>query len=106
MIRLGHDMTNPLRGPPRCEATRLFHWNGALIAQPQPPVFSGYVEGGELEPQFGEIAEAGWVDRGEIARTSRRLHRLLELIDRANGGVAYLGIKRPSPRDARTGDHA
>ena len=56
-------------------------------------VFLGRVEGGELEPQFGEIAEAGWVDREEIARTSPRLHRLLELIDHADGGVVYLGIR-------------
>ena len=54
-------------------------------------VFRGHVEGGELEPQFGEIAEAGWVDRDEIARTSPRLHRLLELIDRGDG-VVYLGL--------------
>jgi len=59
-------------------------------------VFRGHVEGGELEPQFGEIAEAGWVDRDEIASTSPRLHRLLELIDRAGEGVAYLGL--PSSR--------
>ena len=56
-------------------------------------VFGGRVEGGELEPQFGEIAEAGWVDRDEIARTSPRLNRLLELVDRADGGVVYLGIR-------------
>lgn len=53
-------------------------------------VFGGRVESGELDPQFGEIAEVGWVDRDEIARTSPRLHRLLELIDRAGDGVAYL----------------
>lgn len=53
-------------------------------------VFRGRVEGGELDPQFGEIAEVGWVDREEIARTSPRLHRLLELIDGADGGVVYL----------------
>ena len=55
-------------------------------------VFRGRVEGGELEPQFGEIAEVGWVDRDEIVRTSPRLHRLLELIDGADGGVVYVGI--------------
>jgi ADP-ribose pyrophosphatase YjhB (NUDIX family) len=55
-------------------------------------VFLGRVEGGQLEPQFGEIAEAGWVDRDEIAAMSPRLHRLLELIERAGEGVAYLGI--------------
>jgi ADP-ribose pyrophosphatase YjhB (NUDIX family) len=56
-------------------------------------VFEGSVEGGELEPQFGEIAEAGWVPREEIATMSPRLHRLLELIDAAGGGVTYLGIR-------------
>jgi ADP-ribose pyrophosphatase YjhB (NUDIX family) len=55
-------------------------------------VFLGRVVGGDLEPQFGEIAEAGWVDREEIGRMSPRLHRLLELVDRADGGVAYLGL--------------
>jgi ADP-ribose pyrophosphatase YjhB (NUDIX family) len=55
-------------------------------------VFRGGVVGGELEPQFGEIAETGWVDRGEIARTSPRLHRLLEMIDEVRDGVAYLGL--------------
>jgi len=55
-------------------------------------VFVGRVKGGELEPQFGEIAEAGWVDRDEIAAMSPRLHRLLDLIDGAGEGVAYLGI--------------
>src|SRR5688500_5913884 len=35
-------------------------------------VFLGNVKGGELEPQFGEIAEAGWVDRDEIAAMSPR----------------------------------
>ena len=57
-------------------------------------VFRGRVVGGELQPQFGEIAEVGFVDRDEIARTSRRLHRLLELIDQEHGGVAYLGIQQ------------
>ena len=55
-------------------------------------VFRGHVEGGELEPQFGEIAEAGWVDREEIARSSPRLHQLLEMIEGADGGVVYVGI--------------
>jgi len=55
-------------------------------------VFSGTVVGGRLEPQLGEIAEAGWVDRAEIARTSPRLRRFLEAIDRAGAGVAYLGL--------------
>ncbi|MEA2652437.1 MAG: hypothetical protein QOI85_2158 [Chloroflexota bacterium] len=56
-------------------------------------VFRGRVAGGELQPQFGEIAEAGWVDRDEIAHTSPRLHRLLELIDKAGAGVAYVGLR-------------
>ena len=55
-------------------------------------VYRGRVEGGELEPQLGEIAEVGWLEREEIARTSPRLHRLLELIDGADGGVVYLGF--------------
>jgi ADP-ribose pyrophosphatase YjhB (NUDIX family) len=55
-------------------------------------VFLGRVMGGQLEPQFGEIAEAGWVDREEIAAMSPRLYRLLELIEGAGEGVAYLGI--------------
>ncbi|HYI65411.1 MAG TPA: NUDIX hydrolase [Candidatus Limnocylindrales bacterium] len=55
-------------------------------------VFRGHVEGGELEPQFGEIAEAGWVDREEIARTSPRLHRLLEMIEGVGDGMVYLGL--------------
>lgn len=55
-------------------------------------VFAGRVAGGELEPQLGEIAEAGWVPREEIGQTSPRLHRLLELIDEAGDGVAYLGL--------------
>jgi 8-oxo-dGTP diphosphatase len=44
-------------------------------------VFAARVVGGELDPQLGEIAEAGWLDRDEIARTSPGLHRLLELIE-------------------------
>ena len=55
-------------------------------------VFSGRIEGGELEPQFGEIAEAGWVDRHEIAAASPRLDRLLQIIDRAADGVVYIGL--------------
>ena len=52
-------------------------------------VFIGRVTGGELDPQLGEIAEVGWVERSEIERTSPRLHRLLGLIDEAGDGVAY-----------------
>ena len=58
-------------------------------------VFRGTVLGGELAPQFGEIAEVGWIDRAEIARTSESLHRLLELIDDAGDGVAYVGMMEP-----------
>lgn len=58
-------------------------------------VFRGRALGGELKPQFGEIAEVGWVDRAEIARNSPRLHGLLEVIDRAGDGVAYLGMESP-----------
>ena len=68
-------------------------------------VFGGHVEGGEMEPQFGEIAEVGWVGRDEIASTSPRLHRLLELIDLAGDGVAYMGLTKP-PGEGRRGDHA
>lgn len=55
-------------------------------------IFAGHVTGGMLQSQAGEIAEAGWLDRGEIADTSPRLHRLLELIDAAGGTVAYRGL--------------
>ncbi|MGI8829849.1 MAG: NUDIX domain-containing protein [Candidatus Limnocylindria bacterium] len=55
-------------------------------------VFRGRLVGGDLEPQFGEIAEVAWVDREEIARTSRPLHELLELIEAAGDGVAYFGL--------------
>lgn len=58
-------------------------------------VFAGRVTGGQLEPQFGEIAEVGWLHREEIAATSYRLDRLLAIIDAAGNGVAYLGMPRP-----------
>jgi len=57
-------------------------------------VFLGTVTGGELDPQMGEIAEAGWLERAEIAVTSPRLHRLLGLIDAAKEGVGYWGLPR------------
>ena len=57
-------------------------------------VFIGTIVGGELAPQFGEIAEVGWVGRDEIATTSPRLHRLLEVIAEAGEGVAYWGLDR------------
>ena len=51
-------------------------------------ILVAHVTGGELEPQLGEIAEAGWLERDEIAATSRGLERLLELMD---GEFRYLG---------------
>jgi ADP-ribose pyrophosphatase YjhB (NUDIX family) len=54
-------------------------------------VFDGMVSGGTLEPQLGEIAEAGWLTREEISATSPQLSRLLELIDAAGEGIAYVG---------------
>jgi ADP-ribose pyrophosphatase YjhB (NUDIX family) len=59
-------------------------------------VFAGRITGGALDPQLGEIAEVGWLSRAEIAETSPRLHRLLEMLDRAGDGVAYLGLPRAS----------
>lgn len=55
-------------------------------------VFGARVVGGNLEPQLGEIAEAGWLTRDEIRESSPRLHRLLEWIDGAGNDVAYLGL--------------
>lgn len=52
-------------------------------------VFAADVTGGELEPQLGEIAAVGWLDRDEIARTSPGLHQLLGAIDR---DARYLGL--------------
>ncbi|MBA2632762.1 MAG: NUDIX hydrolase, partial [Chloroflexi bacterium] len=57
-------------------------------------VFRGTVTGGELDPQLGEIAEVGWLDRSEIERTSPRLHRLLAHLDAAGDGVVYWGLLR------------
>lgn len=56
-------------------------------------IFGGHVTGGELEPQLGEIVEAGWIDRDEIRRTSNGLSRLLEWIDAADGRITYLGLE-------------
>src|SRR5688572_22519072 len=50
-------------------------------------VFGGTVTGGEMEPQLGEIAEVGWLERSEIAETSPRLHRLLALVDASGEGA-------------------
>ena len=55
-------------------------------------VFGGRCIGGELDPQFGEIAEAGWLTRAEIAESSHRLHRLLTMIEGSGGSVVYLGL--------------
>jgi len=52
-------------------------------------VFAATVVGGELDPQLGEISEAGWVERDEIAATSPGLHRLLDLIGRGGEPVVY-----------------
>lgn len=57
-------------------------------------VFVGTIVGGELEPQLGEIAEVGWLGRDEIAATSPRLHRLLQVISEAGEGVGYWGLDR------------
>ena len=59
-------------------------------------IYAGTVVGGTLAPQFGEIAETGWVSRDEIAATSWRLDRLLSYLDEADGDVAYVGLSRPS----------
>ena len=58
-------------------------------------VYSATAVGGELAPQFGEIAEVGWLAREEIAETSWRLDRLLTYLDEANGEVAYIGLGAP-----------
>jgi 8-oxo-dGTP diphosphatase len=55
-------------------------------------VFVGTIVGGELEPQIGEIAEVGWLERVEIESSSPRLHRLLARIDEIGDGVAYWGL--------------
>jgi len=62
-------------------------------------VFAGRAVGGTLDPQLGEIAEAGWLTRAEIKATSPRLHGLLWYIDRAErDGEIYLGLDRPVGR--------
>lgn len=55
-------------------------------------LFQGTVTGGEMEPQFGEIAEVGWLERAEIESTSPRLHRLLARVDAAGDGIVYWGL--------------
>lgn len=59
-------------------------------------VFAGRMVGGRLEPQLGEIAEAGWVARSEISETSHQLDRLLTWIEEARGEVVYLGLEGAS----------
>jgi len=56
-------------------------------------IFTAAAVGGELEPQFGEIAEAGWLDRAELERTSGPLHRLLAQIP-VDDTVTYIGLPR------------
>ena len=58
-------------------------------------VYAGTAVGGTLAPQFGEIAEVGWLDREEIGATSWRLDRLLTYLDEADGEVAYVGLGNP-----------
>jgi ADP-ribose pyrophosphatase YjhB (NUDIX family) len=55
-------------------------------------IFAAEAVGGVLEPQFGEIAEVGWLDRDEIARTSPALEQLLRLMARAGTAVPYVGL--------------
>jgi len=55
-------------------------------------VYAGRLVGGTLSPQFGEIAEVGWLARDEIAATSWRLDRLLEHLDAVGEGASYLGL--------------
>ena len=55
-------------------------------------VYAGTLIGGTLSPQFGEIAEVGWLARDEIAATSWRLDRLLEHLDAVGEGASYLGL--------------
>lgn len=54
-------------------------------------VFTGHAVGGDLDPQLGEIAEVGWLSRAEIAASSRRLDRLLALVEAAGDRTAYVG---------------
>ena len=54
--------------------------------------FGGHVVGGTMAPQFGEIAEVGWVERQEIRRTARPLESLLRRIDTSGESVAYVGL--------------
>ena len=68
-------------------------------------VYAATAVGGELAPQFGEIAEVGWLGREEIAATSWRLDRLLSYLDEADGQVRYVGLPNDaSPEGAVTGE--
>jgi ADP-ribose pyrophosphatase YjhB (NUDIX family) len=58
-------------------------------------VYAATAVEGTLAPQFGEIAEVGWLSREEIEATSWRLARLLAYLDEAKGGVAYVGLGPP-----------
>jgi ADP-ribose pyrophosphatase YjhB (NUDIX family) len=58
-------------------------------------IYAATAVGGTLAPQFGEIAEVGWLEREEIAATSWRLDRLLTYLDEADGEVAYVGLGAP-----------
>lgn len=55
-------------------------------------VFSATVVGGDLEPQFGEIAEVGWLGPRQIAASSPALDQLLDRIDEAGERVIYIGL--------------
>jgi ADP-ribose pyrophosphatase YjhB (NUDIX family) len=57
-------------------------------------VYRATALGGTLAPQFGEIAEVGWLDRREIAASSWRLDGLLRYLDEAGDGVAYVGLPK------------
>lgn len=54
-------------------------------------IYAGTVVGGSLDPQLGEIAEAGWVGRDEIAEMSPRLDQLLGWIEDVDS-IVYLGL--------------
>lgn len=55
-------------------------------------VFAATLVGGSLEPQFGEIAEAGWLSRAEVEASSPELRDLLTRLDEAHAGAVYLGL--------------
>lgn len=55
-------------------------------------VYAGSIVGGTLEPQLGEIAEAGWLHPDDLGPNSGELRALLRWIDAPAGEVRYLGI--------------